>query len=95
MEMFLFAVYAVSAVVVCAVMFGVKADGIKTAVEKGMHQEAVNQGYNSVDEMPGYILVTAKIVAWVVVLALPVLPVVNTVLALRFAWKVYRQMTAG
>ena len=95
MEMFLFAVYAVSAVVVCAVMFGVKADGIRTAIEKGMYQEAVEQGYNSVDEMPGYILVTARIVAWVAVLALPVIPVVNTVLTLRFARKVYRQMTAG
>ena len=95
MEMFLFVVYAVSAVVVCAVMFGVKADGIKTAIEKGMYQEAVNQGYNSVDEMPGYIVTTARVVAWVAVLALPVLPVVNTVLTLRFARKVYRQMTAG
>ena len=95
MEMFLFVVYVVSAVVVCVVMFGVKVDGIKTAIEKGMHQEAVNQGYTSADEMPGYILVTAKIVAWVAVLALPVLPVVNTVLTLRFARKVYRQMTAG
>lgn len=95
MEMFLFVVYAVSAVVVCTVMFGVKADGIKTAIEKGMHQEAVKQGYISADEMPGYILVTARIIAWVVVLALPVLPVVNTVLTLRFAWKVYRRMTAG
>ena len=95
MEMFLFVVYAISAVVVGVVMFGVKADGIRTAIEKGMYQEAVEQGYNSVDEMPGYILVTARIVAWVAVLALPVIPVVNTVLTLRFARKVYRQMTAG
>ena len=95
MEVILFAVYAVSVVVVCAVMFGVKAEGIKTAIEKGMHQEAVEQGYNSVDEMPGYVVTTARVVAWVAVLALPVLPVVNTVLTLRFARKVYRQMTAG
>ena len=95
MEMFLFAVYAVSAVVVCVVMFGVETDGIKTAIEKGMHQEAINQGYNSVDEMPGYILVTARIVAWIAVLALAVLPVVNTVLTFRLVWKVYRHMTAG
>ena len=95
MEMFLFAVYAVSAVVVCAVMFGVKADGIKTAIEKGLSEAAVEQGYDSVDEMPGYIVTTARVVAWVAVLALPVLPVVNTVLTLRFARKVYRQMTAG
>ena len=95
MEMFLFVVYAISAVAVAAVMFGVKADGIKTAIEKGMHQEAVNQGYNSVDEMPGYILGTARIAAWIAVLALPVLPVVNTVLTFRLVRKVYRHMTAG
>ena len=94
MEMFLFVVYAVSAVVVCTVMFGVKADGIKTAIEKGLREAAVEQGYNSVDEMPGYILVTARIVAWTAVLALPVIPVFNTVLTLRLARKVYRRMTA-
>ena len=95
MEMFLFVVYAVSAVVASVVMFGVKADGIKTAIEKGMHQEAVEQGYCSLDEMPGYIVVVARIFAWAAVLALPVIPVVNTVLTLRLIRKVYRRMTAG
>lgn len=95
MEMFLFVVYAISAVVVGAVMFGVKADGIKTAIEKGLREAAVEQGYSSADEMPGYILVTARIVAWAAVLALPVIPVVNTVLTFRLARKVYRRVTAG
>ena len=95
MEMFLFVVYAVSVVVVGVVMFGVKADGIKTAIEKGFREAAVEQGYDSAEEMPGYILVTARIFAWAAVLALPVIPVFNTVLTLRLARKVYRQMTTG
>ena len=95
MEMFLFAVYVVSTVVVCVVMFGVKTDGIKTAIEKGMTESAVGQGYDSVDKMPSYIVTTARVVAWTAVLALPVIPVVNTVLTFRFARKVYRRMIAG
>ena len=94
MEMFLFVVYALSAATVGAVMIGVKAEGIKTAIEKGMGESAVEQGYDSVDKMPSYIVTTARVVAWTAVLALPVIPVVNTVLALRFARKVYRRMTA-
>ena len=95
MEMFLFAVYVVSTVVVCVVMFGVKTDGIKTAIEKGMTESAVEQGYDSVDKMPSYIVTTARVVAWTAVLALPVIPVVNTVLTLRLARKVYRRMIVG
>ena len=95
MEMFLFAVYAVSTVVVCAVMFGVKADEIKTAIEKGMRDSAVEQGYCVLDEMPGYIVTTARVVAWMAVLAIPVIPVFNTVLTFRLVRKVYRHMTAG
>ncbi len=95
MEMFLFVVYAVSAVVVCVVMFGVKADGIKNAIEKGMRQAAVEQGYWTVDAMPRYIVTTARVVAWMAVLAIPVIPVFNTVLVFRLARKTYRRMTAG
>ena len=95
MEMFLFVVYAISTLVVGGVAFGVKAGEIKTAIEKGMHQSAVEQGYFSVGEMPGYIVATARIVAWSLVLALPVIPVVNTVLTFRFARKVYRRMIVG
>ena len=95
MEVILFGVYAVSAVVVAVVMFGVKADGIKTAIEKGMRDSAVEQGYCTLDEMPGYIVTTARVVAWVAVLAIPVIPVFNTVLVFRLARKVYRRMTAG
>ena len=91
----LFVVYAVSAIVVGAVMVSLKVDGIKTAIEKGLREAAVEQGYNSAEEMPGYILVTARIFAWAAVLALPVIPVVNTVLTFRLARKVYRRMTAG
>ena len=95
MGMFLFVVYAVSVVVVSVVMFGVKADGIKAAIEKGMKDSAVEQGYCSLDEMPGYIVVVARIVAWVAVITLPVIPVFNTVLTFRLVRKVYRHMTAG
>ena len=95
MEMFLVAVYAVSVVVVGVVMFGVKAKELKTAIEQGLRYAAIEEGYDSVEKMPGYIKNTARIVAWAVVLALPVTPVVNTVLTFRLARKVYRQMTAG
>ena len=94
MEMFLFVVYAVSAVVVGAVIFGVKTKELKNAIEKGMRQAAVEQGYWTVDEMPGYIVTTARVVAWVAILTLPVIPVFNTVLTLRLVRKVYRRMTA-
>lgn len=95
MEMFLFVVYAVSAVVVGAVVFGAKAGEIKVAIEKGLHQAAIEQGCFSVEQMPGYIVATARLVAWTAVLALPVIPVVNTVLTFRLARKVYRRMIAG
>ena len=95
MEMFLFVVYAVSAVVVGAVIFGVKTKELKNAIEKGMQQAAVEQGYWTVDEMPGYIVTTARVVAWMAVLVIPVIPVFNTVLTFRLARKVYRRMTAG
>ena len=94
MEMFLFVVYAVSALIVGAVVFGVKAVELKDAIEKGLRQAAVEQGYFSVNEMPGYIVAVARITAWTAVLALPVLPVLNTVLTFRLARKVYRRMTA-
>lgn len=95
MEMFLFVVYAISAVVTGFVIFGTKAGVLKAEMEKGFREAAVEQGYDSADEMPGYILVTAKIFAWVAILALPVIPVVNTVLTFRLARKTYRRMTAG
>ena len=94
MEVFLFAVYAISAVVVGLVIFGVKTKELRNAIEKGMKEAAVEQGYWSVDEMPGYIVATARLVAWSLVLALPVIPVLNTVLTFRLARKVYRRMTA-
>jgi len=95
MEMFLFVVYAVSAVVVGAVIFGVKTKELKNAIEKGMQQAAVEQGYWTVEEIPGYIVTTARVVAWMAVLAIPVIPVFNTVLTFRLVRKVYRHMTAG
>ena len=94
MEMFLFVVYAISAVVTGFVIFGTKAGVLKTEIERGFQQAAVEQGYDSADEMPGYILVTAKIIAWTAILALPVIPVFNTVLTFRLARKTYRRMTA-
>ena len=95
MEMFLFAVYAISAVAVAAVLLGVKAGELKAAVEKGMVQAAIEEGYLGVDEMPGYITTTARVVAWSLIIALPVIPVLNTVLTLRLARKVYRRMIVG
>lgn len=95
MEVFLFAVYAISAVVVGLVIFGVKTKELKNAIEKGMTQAAIEQGYLGVDEMPGYIVVVARIVAWVAVLTIPVIPVFNTVLTFRLARKVYRRVTIG
>ena len=95
MEMFLFVVYAISAVAVAVVLFGVKAGELKAAIEKGMAQAAIEEGYLGVDEMPGYITTTARVVAWGVILVLPVIPVLNTVLTFRLARKVYRRMTAG
>ena len=94
MEMFLVGVYVVSVIAVSSVLFATKAKKINAEIEKGFQQAAEEKGYDSVDEMPGYILVTARIVAWIAVLALAVLPVVNTVLTFRLVWKVYRHMTA-
>ena len=95
MEMFLFAVYALSAIITGVVVFGVKARELKGAIEQGLRQAAIEQGYFAVGEMPGYIVAVARITAWTLVLALPVLPVLNTVLTFRLARKVYRRMIVG
>ena len=95
MEMFLFVVYAVSAVITGAVMTGVGVDKLRSGIERGLMEGAEDQGYNSLTEMPYRVVTTARIVAWGAVLALPVIPVVNTVLTFRVARKVYRRMTAG
>ena len=95
MEMFLFAVYVVSAVIVGAVLFVVRTVELEAAIEQGMRQAAVEQGYISVDKMPGYVVTVSKVVAWTLIIAVPVIPVLNTVLALRLARKVYRRMTAA
>ena len=94
MEMFLFVVYAVSAVITGAVLCTTGATKIKAAIEEGMVAEAQNQGYTSIEEMPGYIVTVSRVISWVAILALPVIPVVNTVLTLRLGRKVYRRMTA-
>ena len=94
MGMFLVGVYVVSVIAVSSVLFATKAKKINTEIEKGFQQAAEEKGYDSADEMPGYILVTARIFAWVAILALPVIPVVNTVLTFRLARKTYRRMTA-
>ena len=94
MEMFLFVVYAVSALITGAVVYVVSVDKIKPAIEQGLREASVEQGYNSMDEVPSYIITVARIAAWVAILALPVIPVFNTVLTLRMVRKVYRRMTA-
>ena len=94
MEMFLFVVYAVSVVITGVVVCTTGATKIKAAIEEGMAAEAQNQGYSTVDEMPSYIATVSRVISWAAILALPVIPVVNTVLTLRLGRKVYRRMTA-
>ena len=94
MDMLMFVVYAVSVLVTGVVMTWVGVDTLRSGIERGLMEGAEDQGYNSLTEMPYRVVTTARIVAWGAVLALPVIPVVNTVLTFRVARKAYRRMTA-
>ena len=94
MEMFLFVVYAVSVLVTGVALSTVGADKLRSGVELGLEEGSRDQGYDTLSEMPHRVVTVSRVISWVAILTLPVIPVVNTVLTLRLGRKVYRRMTA-